>query len=1342
MKNMCKSNRSCSVCQSKHHTLLHVVAKKLSDREVPSNTSTPSTSAANVAQNTLAAVQNVELNTVNKRPSAILLATAVVTILDSKGNPTKCRALLDNGSECNFITEDLCQKLKLKKYKSNQPLAGIGRAQVQSSHYTQCTFFSCQSSFKATLDFLVLPKLTQNLPSQNVDISELKIPEGIELADPNFDISNRIDLIVGSEIFFSLLSIGQINLGPSLPILTKTKLGWIISGPIPPHHNKTKTIECARQSFHVCSVDSQLKKFWEIESVPGKIIHSIEEQKVESIFKSTTVRLADGSYQTDLPFNESILRLGSNKHIATKRFLNLERQLAKSPKMQEEYSNFIKEYVDLGHMTKTDGPSVQEYFLPHHCLIKQNALTTKLRVVFDGSCKTDTGISLNDTLMVGPTVQQDLFSIIMRFRTHKIAVHADIQKMYRMIQVNPSHRQFQKILWRNSPSDPLETYLLNTVTYGTASASFSAIRTLNQLTLDEEQFFSPEIIATVRKDFYVDDLLSGGDDIEQVANLVQEVTKLLSRGSFKLHKWYSNDPNIFSDTATDTVVDIDVDDTIKTLGLLWQPNSDEFIFSVHPPSSEKLTKRIVLSEIGKIFDPLGLINPITLRAKLIMQELWKANLSWDESLPQNLHSSWQEYRRDVSKISSLHVNRKLSSLENPIKYELHGFCDSSELAYGCCFYVVSEDEKGNRSSNLLCGKSRVAPIRKVSLPRLELCGAVLLSELYVKIKESLHNVHFESVHFWSDSQIVLSWIASPSSKFKTFVANRIGEIHSITDPQSWKHVGTLENPADVNTRGIPAKYFLHCSLWFHGPSWLLCDKSKWPCNNATINTSLLPEVKANTTTKVAYPTTVNEFDLIKRYSNFNKLLRVTAYCLRFIRNCRAKSPEAKTSGSLNLAELKNSTQVLVKIVQNQHFSNEIKTLSNRKPVHPKSKILNLNPFLDNDDIIRVGGRVGNSEMSYASKFPIFLPCDYFSCLLLSHFHTQNLHCGIQALIANVRLEYWPLNVKNMARTTVHKCITCYRAKPKLATQLMGNLPKDRVQPSRPFSVSGVDYLGPITVKSGYTRKSPAMKAYVAVFVCFSTKAVHLEVVSDLTARAFIAAFHRFISRRGKPSRIYSDNATNFVGASNEIKRQVAEDATNNGIEWKFIPPNSPHFGGLWEAGVKSVKHYLKRVASQALLNFEEMATLICRVEKILNSRPITSLTEDPNDFSFLTPGHFLIGDSLSAPPERDVTDIQINRLNRWQRVQHLAQNFWSRWSKEYLNQLRQRNKWKSPENSLSVGSLVLIKEDNSPSMTWPIGRVISVNVGKDGHVRVATVKTQSGIFKRCIQKLCPLPVEV
>ncbi|GFY22187.1 integrase catalytic domain-containing protein [Trichonephila clavipes] len=409
-------------------------------------------------------------------------------------------------------------------------------------------------------------------------------------------------------------------------------------------------------------------------------------------------------------------------------------------------------------------------------------------------------------------------------------------------------------------------------------------------------------------------------------------------------------------------------------------------------------------------------------------------------------------------------------------------------------------------------------------------------------------------------------------------------------------------------------------------------------------------------------------------------------------------------------------------------------IQNSAMVPSNSRVKTLNPFIDSEGILRVGGRLRNSDINYNQKFPILLPSKHkLTYLIVEYFHKKFLHSGPQSLLYQIRQNFWILNGRNICRKVVHNCVICCKANPTCTDQIMADLPKGRVIKNYPFNVSGVDFCGPFYIKYKGQRKGVYNKIYVCIFICFVSKAVHLDIVTDLTSNAFIATLKRFIFRRDKCAKLYSDNATNFVGANIELKKMfnlvckpdeaLASYMASEGIYWKFLPPRAPNFGGLWESGVKSFKFYLKRVVGNIRLTYEEFLTVIIQIEGMLNSRPLVPLSSDLDDLNVLTPSHFLIGRSITSIVEPDLTNLNENRLDNWQKITKIIQLIWKRWSVDYLNSLQQRNKWHFEKKNAKIGDMVIIKEDNLPSCQWSLGRINNIYPGKDSKVRVVEVKT-------------------
>ncbi|GFV82128.1 integrase catalytic domain-containing protein [Trichonephila clavipes] len=451
-------------------------------------------------------------------------------------------------------------------------------------------------------------------------------------------------------------------------------------------------------------------------------------------------------------------------------------------------------------------------------------------------------------------------------------------------------------------------------------------------------------------------------------------------------------------------------------------------------------------------------------------------------------------------------------------------------------------------------------------------------------------------------------------------------------------------------------------------------------------------------------------EFFQKFSSWNKLKRVVAYCLRFVKNYSLSACKRRKS-FLTTAELSEAEKGIVKFIQRDHFSMEVSYLSAGKQLPSTNKLIPLTPFYDDSGIIRVGGRLKNSILADSQKHPILPP------------KTDHVKSS-------------------------EKLQSCFRNHPKFAEQIMRDLPESRVCPSSVFQRTGIDFAGPFLIRSSKGRGSRNTKCYICVFVCLATKAVHLEVVSDLTSKAFIACLKRFVARRGKPSEIFCDQGTNFYGASRDLRKEfrqlMKEDAVHqflvtDNITFHFNPPSAPHFGGIWEATVKSFKFHLNRVVGVTSLTFEELSTLSSQIEACLNSRPLCVLSSSPDDPCVLTPGHFLIGKALTAIPQPTVPD-DLRHCDRWRLLTRMTQHFWNRWSSEYLTLLQSRSKWRIVQKNLDIGDLVLIKHDNSPPLQWKLGKVTETFPGNDGKVRVVKVKTQTSELVRPIAKLYPLPI--
>lgn len=1330
----CRSKNVCKTCSKKHHTLIHTVE-------------------ANPIQNANDTYCALKLQT-NKK---VLLSTAVCDAADRYGNFVPCRILLDSGSQANFCTLNFARKLGLTLTKNHLPISGINNSSCRADFSVTFKLHSRYENFNFNVQCAVLPSLTDNLPSESFNSSQLGIPPNLYLADPDFNISSSIDVLLGAQFYLHLIKPLKFIRGQQFPVIQESRLGYILAGNLPHRREPNSTVSSFMTRCDNKSLSSLVEKFWQIEEIPNN--NPIKQDSIcEKHFSKTTTRNEQGRFVVSLPRTAKNIKLGDSYNNALQRFQKLEHKFKQNPSLKMEYYNFIQEYLELGHMTPLNHddlsvPSSNTFYLPHHAVIKESSLTTKLRVVFDGSAKTTNGLSLNDTLLVGPTVQQDLFSILLRFRLHNFIIMSDITKMYRQVLVNPLDSNLQRILWRDSPAQELKHFALRTVTYGTASASFLATRCLIQIAKDNQTRY-PKAADSIKNDFYVDDIITGSDNLEETKRLKSDITELLKQYGFPFHQWFSNSKTIVP-SDSDPFLSLNKNENVRTLGILWNNGSDRLMYEFKQQHKVLIyTKRKILSVVAGIYDPLGLTGPIIFLCKHFVQQLWQANLSWDDELPDSLSSRWADIYNQLQFVSHINIQRCIKRNDSIVKtFQIHGFADASTKGYACCIYIRVTYDNSDISCHLLCSKSRVAPLKQISLPRLELCACLLLARLYDKVIHSL-NKQIDATHLYSDSTIALHWIHGQSNNWKTFVANRVSEIQQLTNNTRWFHVRSDDNPADILSRGCSPSDLLEMQKWWHGPHWLIQNTAKWPCQDFNKSyAKLIPECEDERRSPVHMSMFIKiDTDYSKRFSSLHKLIRVFSYCLRFCHNAKLKSAD-RNNAPLSTVELKNTLHIFIRLSQQMYFSSELSSLQGQRFISKQSKIASLNPFIDNEGMLRVGGRLQQSNLSYDSKHQLILhPHANIAQLIIHSEHLRLLHAGVQLTQFSLRQRYWILRDKLTIRSIIRKCSRCFRFSAKKQTQLLGQLPSPRITPSKPFAHSAVDYGGPVIIRHGGQRSKTLSKSYIALFICLSTKAIHLELVSDLSSEAFLAAFRRFISRRGLPIQIFSDNGTNFRHANNILhdlfklfnsegfKNVTQSFFSAQGINWSFIPPSSPHFGGLWESGIKSVKFHLRRVIGQTILNFEELYTVLTQIEACLNSRPLCAMSNDSNDPEPLTPSHFLVGSPLTAIPDPNLDVISNNRLGRWQLLQKFTQSIWKKWSRDYLNQLQQRNKWRFPQRNLSVGDLVLICEDGIPPLCWRSGIVMDTFAGSDNLVRVVEVRTPYGTFRRPIHKLALLPM--
>ena len=1335
----CSSSYRCRLCKAGHNTLLHI-------------------DSAVVPVNTVC----VETHTPRLQKEGLLM-TSQVKLTGPTGQTSVVTALLDSGAGVSVVSKRVMKSLQLQTLDEWLTVTGIeGPGNSIPRPTAWVTVSSLTEDWGRAVRVAVMPKVTADLPRSHLQVvRELPHLRDLSpLADPLFHVPKRVDLLLDVSFLDDAMLPEKIAGPKGTPSAWRTTLGWCVMGNYSP-----ESLTCNRPALSVFAaspgeevgLDQQLTRFWTQEElvVNHKLLSTAEKEIQDHFARTHQYSFQEQRYSVTLPRRPGGLPLGESRTRAERQFMANELALVRKGQW-ESFQEVMGEYMSLGHarmLTKAElcVPLQETYYLPIHAVYKQSSSTTKLRIVFDASSQTTSGASLNDILAPGPTLHPNLDQILMKFRSYQVAVSGDISKMFREVELCPQDRNLHRFLWRPDKTGCIGDYQMNRVTFGVTSSPYVAVRVLQQTA---EDFSEPDSQAHwhIHHSMYVDDLLAGAETVEEAVQLFLDLRKVLSKGGFELRKWRSSSPLVLDQipiALQETIPEQDMVDRHsasypKTLGIAWNSRSDVMAAQVQLPESFSSTKRGVSSDTAKSFDVLGWLAPFMLRMKVLFQDMWREKVDWDTPLKEESVARHRQWREELPILRDIHLPRCYYNQGERVLVELHGFADASTLAYAAVVYARAVYGDGTVSSRLVVAKTKVAPLKTVSIPRLELCGAVLLSELLVATSRAL-KVPKEHLHGWIDSTAALGWLRNCPSRYKTYVANRIALAADNVDPGIWQHVSTNDNPADCASRGLSADELKHHHLWWHGPPWLLTDPvpdSAQP-RAVVLDPDLLKEEKEvaihTITTKV-----VGGWE--GRFNCYKTLLHATALAFQFCRILLSTKPGKikVTASQLTLQQLEEAEEFLYKQSQQRSFAKELSrlTATTPQPVRKDSRLKAVNPFIHKKGLMLVGGRLGKSHVSSLQAHPVILSSsDWLTKLLFKHYHYMLCHCGPTLLLAHTATFLYVVAARKLAKSVCQTCLTCRRRAPRALTQMMGELPAPRVNPALCFKNTGLDYAGPIQLKRGNPRKPTINKGYLAIFVCLATKAVHIEVVSDQTTAALLAALRRFSYHKGLPTNIYSDNGSNFVGAKHELHDLYAflslpstEAAMRSSlmarkITWHQIPQRAPHFGGIWEAAVRSTKHHLKRTVGTVKLYYEEMATVTCQIAACLNSRPY--LAQDCHEAEGelpLTPGHFLIGRPMQAYPE-EPGEADISLTNRWKLCQALVQSFWDQWSTSYLSSLQKRNKWLKPLPNLQAGDLVMMLDESTPLITvWKMGKVLATYPGEDGLVRAADVEVSTTTF--------------
>ena len=949
---------------------------------------------------------------------------------------------------------------------------------------------------------------------------------------------------------------------------------------------------------------------------------------------------------------------------------------------------------------------------------------------------------------------------------------ADIEKAFLQIGLQTDQRDITRFLWikdldnPNMNLDNIQEYRFCRVPFGVISSPFLLGATVE----NHLNSYNCEIGERLKEDIYVDNVISGTETIAEAMQFYTGAKNIFCDASLNLREWSSNSDAVNRFIPAE---DRSTCQLTKVLGHIWNIEKDTISLKCTDMSTKEQepTKRIVLKTIASVFDPQGLFSPVLLRGKVMLQNHWSKGLNWDDKIPDEDLLVWADIKSNIHGISECQLPRCIKmKTKCDIQNRLLCFCDASAKAYATLIYL--HQTNGHESKvDLVFTKTRLTPLKGMTIPRAELMAVLIGVRCLEFVKQQL-KLAIEGIHLWSDSKRVLSWIRSDKD-LTVFVANRVCEIKSHSDV-TFSYVSTTDNPADIATRGSTVNMLYDNELWWQGPQWLKQTQSEWSDSEFSLNdqakSDYESELKKSSFTKETgflspsggapaesiqkrYPFEIDS----RKYSSVTKLIRVTAYVMRFIAKTRKCSIQ---NGCLTSEELKGAERMWLHSVQRNSYVDVFQAISSDTRNNLQKQ---LGLYIDEQGLLRCKGRLDNSDLTEGARRPVLLPnMEHFTHLIIERTHKQSLHTGVSQTLSQIRNKFWIPKGRSVVRQVIQKCSVCRRHEGgPYKMPPMAPLPPLRVTEATPFSRTGLDYLGPLFLESAEGAK----KIWICLFTCLVIRAVHLEVVQDLTSEEFLLCFRRFIAQRGSPDAVISDNSMTFKAASQSIDsvwkhmthcEKVQNYASDKGTKWIFIVEMAPWMGGFYERLVGLVKRALRKTLGRNLLTLVQMQTLIKEIEAVLNSRPLVYVGEDINSTVTLTPRHFLSLNPNIGIPETDITECEYTPykttstklLGVWKKGQKLLDKFWKTWREDYLLSLRERTQSKlkchriQSAQSPSEGDIVLVK-DEIPRGCWKIAKVLSLATSRDGEIRSAKVQLSSGrVVGRPLNLLYPLEMSV
>ncbi|XP_072938854.1 uncharacterized protein [Epargyreus clarus] len=1208
-------------------------------------------------------------------------------------NTVNTYALLDDGSTVTLIDDSLAYEIGAKGPIDPLRIEAINELKTAETKSRRVSItLNGLNNHTASIQ----ARTIKNLHVSPQEIARQQIEECEHLRDLS-DVLSYEDakptILIGQDNWHLLLA-SRVRRGKkNQPVASLTPLGWVLHG----SHNRiigrtANFVSHITEAPQEDKLEDLMKHYFAMDSLcinPKKPQSDPEEQALR-ILKKNTTQTEEGRYETALLWKREEVDLPNNYDNSLTRLMHIEKKLDRNSQLKQKYTEQMdalikKGYAEPAPRTKTPN---RTWYLPHFAVVNPMK-PDKLRVVHDAAAKTK-GVALNDLLLKGPDLLQSLPGVVMKFRQHMVAVTADIKEMFMQVKLRTEDRDALRYLWRGNRRDdqPPEEYRMTSLIFGASSSPSTAIfvKNLNAKKYEETE---PEAASAIIEKHYVDDYLDSFRSLEEAIRITSSVRDIHRRACFELKQWKSNTPAL-----------------LRALGEQESSQDIELYKAGEQLEHGKTpTKREALRIVMSLFDPLGFASPVTIRAKQILQELWRRGTSWDEKIEDHIAEQWRDWMVHLRSLSNIAIPRRYLQYSDATSLQLHVFTDASESAYAAVLYWRATAPNGDVSISLIMSKAKVAPLKLTSIPRLELQAAVMGTRLADAVVKE-HQRKPDSRTFWTDSRTVLSWIKAGSRSYKSYVAHRIAAIEEGTKVSEWRWVPTKSNVADDATRNVPIGFNKN-HRWYRGPDFLHEDSSTWPIeNSASYPSEPTGEERTHNIVTERGLKLAEGLPEMSRFSNWDRLRFTTARVLQFIQLCRTskqrvnykrtrrnaqadpdwrrqkKTPvapqvkhrkieQAKCYISVPAELLREAEELLMRSSQESSFQVDIDNMKRQKPIDRDSRLHRLSVKYENG-ALRLRSRIEAIEaVTNEVKNPMVLDGDHPTVKLWIHsIHRQMHHSGVEATVNECRQRYWVLRLRPVTRTIIRQCLRCRMKTQAPPYPRTGDLPSCRLaHHKRPFTYTGVDYFGPLTVTVGRTNQ----KRYVAIFTCLTTRAIHLEVTASLTTDSAVMALRRMMARRGRPAQIWSDNGTNLRGADKEL--------------------------------------------------------------------PLTHVSVSAEDPEALTPNHFLLGGNGRVSTPGEFNDRDTICKNSWRAAQRLTDIFWTRWLREYLPELQHRREPHGRGATVKIGDLVQILDSNLPRNIWVRGRVIATFPGPDNIVRTVDVATKGGVLRRPVRKLVVLPIE-